>query len=118
MSVKRWAAIALGFATGLLNGLFGAGGGMAAVPMLEMAGLPPKSAHATAIAITMPLSVLSGVLYLGSGEFAIGDALHFIPAGIVGAVVGAFLLGRVANVWLRRIFGALILVAAVRLLVR
>lgn len=116
--MKRWIGIVLGFATGLLNGLFGAGGGMVAVPMLKMAGLEPKRAHATAIAITMPLSVLSGFLYLGSGALAVGDALRFIPAGILGAVVGGILLGRVPDALLRRIFGLLILIAAIRLLLR
>ncbi len=116
--MKRWFGVVLGFATGVLNGLFGAGGGMAAVPMLKMAGLSQKSAHATAIAITMPLSVLSGMLYLGSGDLVLGDAMRFIPAGIAGALVGARLLGRVPDTVLRRIFGALILFAAVRILMR
>lgn len=116
--MKLTAKIALGFATGLLNGLFGAGGGMAAVPMLRLAGLEPKRAHATALAITMPLSVLSGALYLGGGTLLFADALRFIPAGLLGAVAGGLLLGRIGDRWLRRIFGILILTAAVRLLVR
>lgn len=116
--MKRWMGLALGLATGFLNGLFGAGGGMAAVPMLRMAGLKPKSAHATAISITMPLSVLSGILYFNSGGMVLGDATQFIPAGIVGAAVGALLLKKTPNILLRRIFGVLILFAAVRLLMR
>ena len=41
---------------GAINGLFGAGGGMLAVPCLTYVwGLDEKSAHATAIAVILPL---------------------------------------------------------------
>ncbi len=116
--MKKLGGALLGLAVGLLNGLFGAGGGMVAVPMLKKAGLEPKDAHATSIAITMPLSVFSGYLYLQAGGLALSDALPFIPAGVIGALVGALLLKKASNTLLRRLFGALVIVAAVRLLMR
>lgn len=116
--MKKLTGALLGLAVGLLNGLFGAGGGMVAVPMLKRAGLEAKNAHATSIAITMPLSVLSGYLYVSAGGLAFSDALPFIPTGIIGALAGAILLKRVSDTLLRRLFGALVIVAAVRLLLR
>ena len=65
---KRWYFIFLGLVAGILNGLFGAGGGVAVVPMLENAGIEPKKAHATSISIILPLSILSGIFYLISGH--------------------------------------------------
>lgn len=116
--MKKLTGALLGLAVGLLNGLFGAGGGMVAVPMLKRAGLEPKNAHATSIAITMPLSVLSGYLYLQAGGLTFSDALPFIPAGIIGALAGGLLLKKVSDTLLRRLFGALVIIAAVRLLLR
>ena len=53
-----------GGVTGLLNGLFGSGGGMVAVPLLEHGGLEPARAHATSIAVILPLSRIFGALIL------------------------------------------------------
>ena len=61
---KKWYYVFLGLTAGILNGLFGAGGGVAVVPMLEKAGIEPKKAHATSISIILPLSLLSGIFYL------------------------------------------------------
>ena len=53
----------LGIITGLANGLFGSGGGIIAVPMLKKSGLSTKEAHATSIALTLPLSIVSSIFY-------------------------------------------------------
>lgn len=114
---RRWSYL-FGLIVGGLNGLFGSGGGMVAVPMLRGLGLEREECHATSIAITFPLAVASGVLYLGAGQLTIGDALPYLPGGLLGAICGAVLLPRLKTTWLRRIFGVLILVSAVRLLLR
>ena len=44
---------------GLLNGFFGSGGGILAVTLLQKQGLPSRQAHATSIAIILPLSLVS-----------------------------------------------------------
>lgn len=108
--------LAAGTATGFLNGLLGAGGGMVAVPLLRALGLSEKESHATSIAVILPLSLLSGFLYLRHGRFALTDALIFLPGGALGAIVGAFLLKRLSPVWIRKVFGILVLYSAVRLL--
>lgn len=108
--------ILTGAAAGLLNGLFGAGGGMALVPMLYRDGLPAQKAHATSIAIILPLSLLSGIFYLSLGHLVVSDALPFLPLGLVGAAVGGWLLPKVQTVWLHRLFGVLALYAGGRLL--
>lgn len=105
-----------GAAAGLLNGLFGAGGGMVTVPMLEKDGLPAQQAHATSLAVIAPLSVLSGGCYLWQGRMALGDAWGFLLPGLAGAVLGGWLLPRLKALWLHRAFGILILIAAGRLL--
>ncbi len=107
-----------GGVAGLLNGLFGAGGGMVVVPMLQRDGLPPERSHATSIAVILPLSAASSLLYLSMGNIRLAQALPYIPLGLAGAVFGGWLLPRVKTVWLHRIFGALVLYSAVRLLLQ
>ena len=108
----------LGFAAGLLNGLFGAGGGMAAVPMLSAMGVETRKSHATSIAIILPLSAVSAYLYLRGGHLAWREAFPYLPGGIAGCLAGSYLLPRMSTLWLRRIFGALVLFSALRLLLR
>ncbi len=57
-----------GILTGLCNGLFGAGGGMLAITsMIHLLEMESHEAHATAIAVIMPLTIISGFVYFRNG---------------------------------------------------
>ncbi len=97
---------------GAVNGLFGGGGGMVAVPLLERT-LPAKEAHATAIAAVLPATLLSGVVYAFTGRAPL-FALVPVSLGVsLGGFFGAKLLPllpvRVANF----LFGLLMLAAGI-----
>ncbi|MBS6860882.1 MAG: sulfite exporter TauE/SafE family protein [Clostridiales bacterium] len=111
-------AAVTGAACGLLNGLFGAGGGMAAVPLLKAGGLPQKKAHATSLAVILPLAAVSAAFYLLDGALSFREAVPYLPGGFLGACAGALLMKRIPSGVLRRVFGALLLIAGVRLLLR
>ncbi len=115
---KKWYFVLLGVAAGILNGLFGAGGGVVVVPMLEKAGIEPKKAHATSISIILPLCFLSGIFYFFSGHFSFGQAVGYLPLGLAGAVLGAWLLKKIPNDLLRRVFGIVIIISAVRIFMK
>lgn len=118
-NIKKYLSIAAsGVAVGLVNGMFGAGGGMLAVPLLKKQGLDQKSAHANAVAVILPITVVSAMLYLVKGNVKITDSLPFIPTGILGAVVATFILKKISPQWLKRIFGFFMIYAGVRLLLR
>ena len=115
---SKWFYGVLGAAAGFLNGLFGAGGGVAVVPLLEWSGLESKKAHATSIAVILPLCVFSALFYLRGITPPWQEALWYLPLGIVGAILGAKFLQKVDNRLLRRIFGGIILASAVGLWLR
>ncbi len=115
---KKIYLIISGLFCGFLNGFFGAGGGTVVVPALSKAGLSEKEAHATSIAVILPVTLVSLIFYLVRGDVHIPDALPFVYSGVVGAVVGAAFLKKISAVWLKRIFGAVILFAAVRMFLR
>lgn len=116
MIKKWWKSAAAGFVAGILNGLFGSGGGMAAVPMLKKSDLSVKEAHATSVFIMLILSVLSSFLYLSTDRLTLGDALIFIPGGIAGSLLGSAAFKRLRSSALRRIFGGFVVFAALKIL--
>jgi uncharacterized membrane protein YfcA len=105
-----------GAVIGAVNGLFGSGGGVAAVPALKAAGLTVKESHASSLAVTLPLSAVSAIVYSFGADYAWEDALPLIPFGLAGAVIGGLVLKKLSNVWLKRIFGALLILAGGRML--
>ena len=115
---KRWLVWPAGLVVGLLNGFFGAGGGMVGVPLLRALGLETKQCHATCIAVIAPLALVSAYLYLRAGAFELSQSYIFLPGAAAGALVGGQLLPKLSSVWIRRIFGGLILFAAARMLMR
>lgn len=114
--MKLLAHAAAGAAIGLLNGLFGAGGGIVAVSFLRKLDGDVKQAHATSIFITLALSVVSAYLYAARGDVSLAQALPYLPGGVLGAVAGALLLRKIPNFWLRKVFAVFILYSAFRLL--
>lgn len=106
----------LGAITGIANGLFGSGGGIIAVPMLQKAEIPIKKSHATSLALTLPLSAVSACFYAYKGNFNWSDALPLVPFGLVGAVIGGTFLKKISNIWLKRIFGLILIIAGGRML--
>jgi uncharacterized membrane protein YfcA len=105
-----------GAVIGAVNGLFGSGGGVAAVPALKAAGLMVKESHASSLAVTLPLSAVSAIVYSFGADFLWEDALPLIPFGLAGALIGGLVLKKLSNVWLKRIFGGLLILAGARML--
>jgi len=110
--------VASGMAVGFVNGIFGAGGGMIAVPLLKKSGLSQKQAHANAVAVILPITVISAILYLVKGNVTLHDSWIFIPTGLMGSVIATFVLQKTSNKVLQKIFAAFMIYAGVRLLTR
>ncbi len=115
--MKKWSRAALtGLAAGFLNGLFGSGGGIIAVPLFRKSGLSVKESHATALFMMFCLSLVSAALYLYEGRLSFEDAAIFIPGGIIGAAAASLLFRRMNPTLLRKIFGGFVTFSAARML--
>jgi len=104
-----------GFFTGIVNGLFGAGGGMLGVVALErLQGLKEDEAHATALIVMLPLTLVSITVYLIKG----GVEWNIVPWAALGLLPGSFLgaklLGNLRGVWINRLFCLVMLIAGLR----
>lgn len=106
----------MGAVMGLVNGFFGSGGGIIAVDSLERSGMEQEKAHATSLLVILPLSIVSGAVYLmnGSVEFD-GQAWWLLGGGAAGGLIGAFLLGKLKSIWINGIFTLLILASGIRM---
>lgn len=117
MLKKHWKEILIGFATGLLNGLFGAGGGSVVVPAMEkLLGIDEKQSHATAILVILMMSAVSAVVYVRRGFFDLKLWLWVSIGGALGALLGAGLLKKIPKKWLKIGFGAVIAATAAKLI--
>ena len=119
MKIKKFLKpIFTGIAVGVVNGTFGAGGGMIAVPLLKRHGLNQKLAQSNAIAIILPITIISAILYILKGNVALTDSFGFIPTGILGSVIATFALEKFSNKILQKTFGIFMIYAGFRLLTR
>lgn len=110
-------AILTGVGAGIANGLFGGGGGMIVVPMLWMLlKYPVKKAHATAILIILPLSIVSGLFYTVFG-INVNVILSVTIGTVVGGILGSFLLAKLSNKWVSILFSAVMVFAGVKMLI-
>lgn len=111
-------SVLTGVIAGFINGLFGGGGGMIVVPMLIwLLSKKRKIAHATAILIILPLSILSGLLYAASGAFEIKVGLPVLIGVVGGGILGALLLKKMSAKWVNIVFSVVMSAAGIKMLV-
>jgi uncharacterized membrane protein YfcA len=105
--------LALGFAAGLLAGLFGVGGGILFVPTLTLGlGLTQLHAEATSLLAIVPTVAAGTWQQRRYGNVRWRPALVIGLAAIGGVEAGVAVAEAVSEDVLRRLFGALMIVIA------
>jgi len=101
----------LGACVGLISGLLGIGGGIILVPgLILLFGFTQQQAQGTSLAaLSMPIFVFAAVVYYKYGYVKIPTTLAVAVGIAMGAYVGARLIPHVPQVWLRVIFGGVLL---------
>lgn len=88
-SVNALFIVLLGFAVGLLSGMFGIGGGFLTTPLLIFYGIPPTVAVASATTQITGASVSGAMVHMRRGGVDLKMAGVMIVGGLFGSVVGA-----------------------------
>lgn len=105
-----WKMALAGAAAGIVNGLFGAGGGMVLIPLLTaLTDLKDREVFPASISIMLPMCLVS--LAIGSAGTALPwrSALPYLIGSAIGGVLSGVLGKHIPTVWLHRILGILIL---------
>ena len=92
ISVNLVVMLGLGAAVGFLSGMFGVGGGFLLTPLLMLSGIPPAIAVATGANQIVGTSVSGTMAQWRRGNVDLQMGAVLIAGGVVGALVGVFLL--------------------------
>ena len=106
---SRWAALATGFADGLIAAIAGIGGGILVVPaIVTWLHFPVHVATATSAFVFTVSAVTATATHAAAGDFDFGlERILFLAIGVlVGAQLGARLSGRVSREVIMRLLAA------------
>lgn len=120
---RYFTIILIGFSAGIVNGLFGTGGGIFIVFLFSRiyansSQYGKKDCFAMTLTVTLAFSVVSLFGYLQNGS--LGTELLtpvFLPA-FLGGLAGAYLLNKINVGVLRKIFAGIVIYAGVSLILR
>lgn len=113
--------VALGIISGFVNGLLGAGGGIIVTYFLARAlddeNKKDGGIFANAVATMLPISVFSFAVYLVRGYFSFDRGfLYLLLPGVLGGILGAFLLSKINSRVLKIAFSLLVVVSGISMI--
>jgi uncharacterized protein len=117
--VELLAAAAFGFAGGMVGGLIGVGGGVLFVPALVLfLDQSQLEANSTSLLAIVFVAALGAWRQHGYGNVRLRDALLVAALSPLGVVAGVVLSNNVSERFLELSFAALLVLIAIRLVVR
>ncbi len=106
--------VVIGFATGVIAGLLGVGGGVVMVPAMVVGfGMVPVVAKGTSVAVIIPTSMMGTWRNRARRNVDLRLAATAGVAGAAAAVVGASISDRMSDRLSNVLFGALLVVVAI-----
>lgn len=122
------ASIAIGLLVGLLSGLLGIGGGIVMVPFLYLVlsspgwsgllapeGSGAAMAHATSLLVIIPTALSGALAFRRAGVLEVRGLLPLMLGAALAAIPGAQLAGGLPDDLLRAVFGAFLVLTALRI---
>jgi len=105
---------------GIVNGFLGTGGGIAVIFALNLLfpKLDARDRFASAIAVILPMSTVSAVMYSAGGNLPTEQGLVYLIPAAIGGYAGARALDKINTAWLNRIFAVLLIFAGSALIFR
>ena len=102
-------ALAGGLA-GIVNGLFGAGGGMILVPLLtKLTDLEDREIFPASISIILPMCVITLAISAIQAPLPWNTALPYLIGSVFGGILAGLIGRKIPTTWLHRGLGILIL---------
>jgi len=110
--------LVIGLSAGILSGLLGIGGGIVIVPCLVwIFGLSQHMAQGTTLALMVPpIGLLAAWTYYKNGHVDIRIAVLVGLGFFVGGLIGARFAAGIDDLLLRRLFGLVMLLTAIKMI--
>lgn len=106
----------LGIFVGILSGFFGIGGGTVSVPILLYLGFDIKSAIGISVMQMVFGSLVAGLIHKKKQTYDTGDIIFFGYGGIIGAIIGGYLVKILDATILGWLFLTLVVFTLIRLM--
>ena len=117
MFVALWKTAVAGAAAGIVNGLFGAGGGMILIPLLMLlSDLDEDEIFPSSISIMLPMCLVSLGISSINQALPWNTAFPYLIGSGLGGVLAGLLGKRIPTTWLHHLLGALIIWGGIRYL--
>ena len=108
----------IGFFAGIVSGLFASGGGMILVPaFIYLLKMSDVESRATSIICILPMVVTSGIFYYTSNYIDWKTGILCAIGGVVGGIVGAKLLNKLPDKYLKVAFTVFLIYASYRMII-
>ncbi len=116
--METLAFLVLGLAAGVLSGLVGIGGGILVIPALVLFfGFTQHQAQGTTLAMMIPpIGILAAWAYYQQGHVDLRVALLLCAGFFIGGFFGARLAVTLSSPVIEKVFGAVLLVVALRMI--
>ena len=109
----------IGISAGLICGLFSAGGGLVLVPAtVYFLKLNEKKARSTSIFSIMFMVATAALFYYKDNYINWESGIKCAIGGVIGSIIGSYLLKKISNRYLKIIFIIFLLYAAINILIK
>lgn len=107
----------IGFLAGIISGLFATGGGMILVPaFIYLLNMDEVKARATSVICILPMVLTSGIFYYQNKFIDWKLGIICAIGGIAGGVLGAKLLNRLPEIYLKVSFTIFLIYASYKMI--
>jgi len=99
-----------GLGAGIVNGIFGAGGGMVLVPLLSgISDLEEDEIFPASVSIILPICVISLVIYTKGSGFSFSSAVPYLTGSAIGGILAGIFGKKIPTKWLHKLLGLFII---------
>ncbi|MBR7172358.1 MAG: sulfite exporter TauE/SafE family protein [Clostridia bacterium] len=110
--------VGVGVVSGIINGFFGAGGGLLLVPLISFVQKDnSKKAHATTLVCVMFMCIASSVIYFLKKQIDYKLVLVCGIGSLIGSLVGTKLLKNLKNNIIDLVFSGVLILAGVCMII-
>ena len=115
--LKHWGFLVAGACAGAINGLFGAGGGMVLIPLLnKFTDLEEDALFPASVVTILPICIISLLLTEPPTSLSLGITGALLIGSALGGLLAVPLGKRIPTIWLHRSLGLFILWGGIRYL--